>query len=32
MKLRIALVWLVVAIPLAYGVSQTFINALRLFR
>lgn len=32
MKLRLVIAWLVVGIPLAYGVSQTLINASQLFR
>jgi hypothetical protein len=31
MKARIAISWLVVGIPLAWGVSQTFIKSLALF-
>jgi hypothetical protein len=32
MKLRLVLAWLVVGIPLAYGVIQTLNNASQLFR
>ncbi len=32
MKLRLVIAWLVVGLPLGYGVSQTLINASQLFR
>jgi hypothetical protein len=30
--IKVALAWLVVGVPLAYGVSQTLINASQLFK
>ncbi len=32
MKLRLFVAWLVVGVPLAYGVVQTLVNASQLFR
>lgn len=32
MKLRLIVAWLVVGVPLGYGVTQTLINASQLFR
>jgi hypothetical protein len=31
-KLRFALVWLIVALPLIWGVYRTVLNALKLFK
>jgi hypothetical protein len=31
MKARVAIAWLVVGIPLLWGVSQTFVKSLALF-
>jgi hypothetical protein len=31
MKLRLVIAWLVVGVPLAYGVTLTLINAAKLF-
>jgi hypothetical protein len=32
MKLKVALAWIFVGIPLAWGVIQTLINAMKLFQ
>ena len=32
MKARVVLLWLVVAVPLAWGVFKTLLNAMKLFQ